>query len=69
MKNDWQKLASKLGYARDEIKFFESKPTQYDQCQSMLKIWSEADDDASIENLLYILEGLNLTEAAALLQN
>ncbi|XP_044003387.1 THO complex subunit 1 isoform X2 [Aphidius gifuensis] len=69
LKDDWQKLASKLGYARDEIKFFESKPTQYDQCQSMLKIWSEADDDASIENLLYILEGLDLTEAAALLQS
>ncbi|XP_015588644.1 THO complex subunit 1 [Cephus cinctus] len=69
LKSDWKKLASKLGYTNDEIEFFQSKPTQYEQCKSMLEIWAEEDEDASMENLAYILEGLNCTEALAILKS
>ncbi|XP_034934263.1 THO complex subunit 1 [Chelonus insularis] len=68
LKNDWEKLAIKLGYKQDEIAFFRGKSTLYEQCMSMLKIWVEADEDASVENLAYILEGLNLTEALVALK-
>lgn len=35
----------------------------------MLEIWAEEDEDASVENLAYILEGLKYTEALALLKS
>ncbi|XP_057318707.1 THO complex subunit 1 [Microplitis mediator] len=69
LKNDWEKLATKLGYAADEIDFFRGKPTQYEQCKTMLEIWADADEDASVENLAYILEGLNFNEAVAVLKS
>lgn len=31
----------------------------------MLQIWSETDEDATPENLLYILEGLGMAELAS----
>ncbi|XP_074098422.1 THO complex 1-like protein Hpr1 isoform X1 [Cotesia typhae] len=68
LKNNWEKLASKLGYAADEIDFFRGKPTQYEQCKTMLDIWVDADEDASVENLAYILEGLDFHEAVGLLK-
>lgn len=68
LKGDWKKLAAKLGYTNDEIVFFQGKPTPYEQCKSMLEIWAEEDEDASVENLAYILEGLKCTEAVAILK-
>ncbi|XP_058804259.1 THO complex subunit 1 isoform X3 [Phymastichus coffea] len=61
LKNDWQKLATKLGYRNDE------KQTSLEQCREMLVIWTEEDPDASLENLKSILEGLNLIEAVEIL--
>nr|XP_012226653.1 PREDICTED: THO complex subunit 1 isoform X2 [Linepithema humile] len=69
LKNDWKKLATKLGYTNDEIAFFQGKTTPYEQCKSMLEIWAEEDEDASVENLAYILEGLKYTEALAVLKS
>ncbi|XP_017881073.1 THO complex subunit 1 isoform X2 [Ceratina calcarata] len=69
LKNDWKKLATKLGYTSDEISFFQGKPTPYEQCKNILEIWAEEDVDASVENLAYILEGLKLTEALAVLKS
>ncbi|CAK9799633.1 THO complex subunit 1 [Anthophora quadrimaculata] len=69
LKNDWKKLATKLGYTSEEITFFQSKPTPYEQCKNMLEIWAEEDVDASMENLAYILEGLKFTEALAVLKS
>jgi len=68
LKQDWPKLATKLGYTAEEIGFFQGKTTQYEQCKSMLEIWAEEDEDASVENLAYILEGLGFTEALAALK-
>lgn len=34
----------------------------------MLDIWVDADEDASVENLAYILEGLGFHEAVGLLK-
>ncbi|XP_058804258.1 THO complex subunit 1 isoform X2 [Phymastichus coffea] len=67
LKNDWQKLATKLGYRNDEINFFGKKQTSLEQCREMLVIWTEEDPDASLENLKSILEGLNLIEAVEIL--
>ncbi|CAK9814299.1 THO complex subunit 1 [Anthophora plagiata] len=69
LKNDWKKLATKLGYTSEEITFFQSKPTPYEQCKNMLEIWAEEDVDASMENLAYILEGLKFMEALAVLKS
>lgn len=69
LKNDWKKLAPKLGYTNDEIAFFQRKPTPYEQCKSMLEIWAEEDVDASMESLAYILQGLKCTEALAVLKS
>ncbi|XP_076762177.1 THO complex 1-like protein Hpr1 isoform X2 [Xylocopa sonorina] len=69
LKNDWKKLATKLGYTSDEITFFQGKPTPYEQCKNMLDIWAEEDVDASMENLAYILEGLKFTEALGVLKS
>lgn len=69
LKNDWKKLATKLGYTSEEISFFQGKPTPYEQCKNILEIWAEEDVDASVENLAYILEGLKLTEALAVLRS
>ncbi|KAH0951356.1 hypothetical protein HN011_005106 [Eciton burchellii] len=69
LSNDWKKLATKLGYTTDEIAFFQSKPTPFEQCKSMLEIWAEEDEDASVENLIYILEGLKYTEALTVLKS
>lgn len=34
----------------------------------MLKLWFDDDEDASVENLLYIMEGLKMTEACEALR-
>lgn len=54
-----------LGFTEDVITFFsESTPLEPDQCQAMLQNWVEEDDDANLDNLAYIMEGLELIAAA-----
>lgn len=60
-----EKVGKKLGYSADEILYFESEnPTPVAQCKAMLSIWFEDDVDATLDNLAYILEGLNMPAAA-----
>lgn len=67
---DWKKLAAKLGYKPDEIQFFETEnATDIARAKNMLQLWFDDDEDASVENLLYIMEGLEMTEACETLKN
>ncbi|KAJ8923363.1 hypothetical protein NQ315_001921 [Exocentrus adspersus] len=67
---DWEKLAVKLGYKPDEIEFFKNaNPTEFEQARNLLHIWFEDDEDANLDNLLYILEGLEMHEAAEAVRN
>ncbi|XP_055915515.1 THO complex subunit 1-like [Eupeodes corollae] len=62
---DWKKLGKKLGYTADEMLYFETENLNpSDACKAMLTIWFENDDDASLDNLAYILEGLEKYGAA-----
>ncbi|CAH4028864.1 THO complex subunit 1 [Pieris brassicae] len=68
--SDWKKLAAKLGYKPDEIEFFETEnATDEARAKNMLKLWFDDDEDASVENLLYIMEGLELVDACEALRN
>ncbi|CAK1550625.1 unnamed protein product [Leptosia nina] len=61
---DWKKLAAKLSYRPDEIEYFETEnATDEARAKNMLKLWFDDDEDASVENLLYIMEGLEMVEA------
>ncbi|VVC96333.1 unnamed protein product [Leptidea sinapis] len=67
---DWKKLATKLGYKPDEILHFETEnATEPSRAKIMLKLWFDDDEDASVENLLYIMEGLEMLEACEVLKN
>ncbi|XP_059050716.1 THO complex subunit 1 [Achroia grisella] len=67
---DWKKLAAKLGYTPDEILYFETEnPTDASRAKNMLTLWFDDDEDASVENLLYTMEGLKLLEACEALKN
>lgn len=47
------------------LKFFaDSKTNVSEQCRTMLDHWFNDDDDASLDNLCYILEGLDMISAA-----
>ncbi|KAL9693567.1 hypothetical protein quinque_012852 [Culex quinquefasciatus] len=62
---DWKRLAAKLGYGTDEIQYLESEnATVTDQCRHLLQLWFEDDMDASLDQLAYILEGLEMLSAA-----
>ncbi|XP_044749657.1 THO complex subunit 1 [Coccinella septempunctata] len=62
--SDWKKLATKIGYKPDEIEFIvQNHNTELAQAENLLLLWFGDDEDATIENLLYILEGLGLNEA------
>ncbi|XP_055612819.1 THO complex subunit 1 [Uranotaenia lowii] len=62
---DWKRLGTKLGYGKDEIQYFESEnATVADQCRHLLQVWFEDDVDASLDQLAYILEGLEMLPAA-----
>ncbi|KAG7296249.1 hypothetical protein JYU34_021364 [Plutella xylostella] len=66
---DWKKLATKLGFKPDEIQYFETEnPTEPARAKNMLQLWFDDDEDASVENLLYIMEGLELIEACETLK-
>lgn len=61
----WKKLGTKLGFTKDLLIFFtDSHPTATEQCQQMLRNWFDEDVDASLENLAYILEGLDMIAPA-----
>lgn len=58
------------GYKPDEIEFFKNaNATEFDQARNLLHIWFEDDEDATLDNLLYILEGLEMHEAAEAVRN
>lgn len=62
---NWKKLAAKLGYKPDEIEFFIlQNTTEVDCAKNMLHLWLEDDDDSTLENFSYILEGLEMWEVA-----
>lgn len=45
------------------------KPTDQSNARYMLQIWSEDDDDPSVENLSSMLESLGMLEAVKLLKS
>lgn len=63
---DWLRVAAKFGYTPDVIQFIDDKPglLAADKCAHMLGIWFDEDEDASLDNLAYMLEGLELVAAA-----
>ncbi|KAI4455888.1 tho complex subunit 1 [Holotrichia oblita] len=62
---NWKSLAVKLGFKDDEIEFFDSKnEDRLSKTKNMLHLWFEDDDDSTLENFSYILEGLDMLEAA-----
>lgn len=67
---NWKKLANKLGFKSDEIEFFiTGNPREVDQAKTMLQLWFDEDEDATLDNFLYILEGLEMEAAAELVRN
>ncbi|XP_063708120.1 THO complex subunit 1 [Culicoides brevitarsis] len=68
--DEWKRLAAKLGLANDEIQFIETEnPGIVDQCKHMLTVWFDDDEDASLDNLAYILEGLEMNAASECAKN
>ncbi|GJQ80965.1 hypothetical protein Trydic_g4782 [Trypoxylus dichotomus] len=62
---NWKALAVKLGFKEDEIEFFDTKNgDRLEKTKNMLHLWFEDDDDSTLENFSYILEGLEMFEAA-----
>lgn len=63
--SNWKKLGTKLGYKQDEIEFFmKENSTDVECAKNMLHLWFEDDDDSTLENFCYILEGLDMIDAA-----
>ena len=63
--DDWKKLGKKLGYTADELLYFETEHNERDGgCIAMMINWFADDDDASLDNLAYTLEGLEINTAA-----
>ncbi|XP_055385143.1 THO complex subunit 1 [Condylostylus longicornis] len=63
--SEWKKLGKKLGFSPDELLYFESEnSTVAAQAQAMLTIWFQDDEDATLDNLAYILEGFEMQAAA-----
>lgn len=62
----WMKVGKKIGFSGDELLFFQMKnPTAADvACTNMLTNWISDDDDATLENWAYMLEGLEMNKAA-----
>lgn len=62
---EWKKLGKKLGYTADELLYFETEHKDRDGgCVAMLINWFADDDDASLDNLAYTMEGLEINTAA-----
>lgn len=63
--NDWPRLALKVGYKEDEIEFLKKgHQGVFEQARSWLKLYFDDDEDATLDNFLYILEGLQMEEVA-----
>ncbi|XP_030370941.1 THO complex subunit 1 [Scaptodrosophila lebanonensis] len=61
----WMKVGKKIGFTNDELLFFQmNHPTPGVACMQMLTNWISDDDDATLENWAYMLEGLEMNEAA-----
>ncbi|XP_022917022.1 THO complex subunit 1 [Onthophagus taurus] len=61
---NWKKLAAKIGFKPDEITFFEAEnKDDFSRAKNMLHVWFEDDDDSTLENFCYYLEGLEMSEA------
>ncbi|KAF5299421.1 hypothetical protein FQA39_LY11567 [Lamprigera yunnana] len=68
--SNWKILATKLGFKSDEIKYFEdNNSTEVERAQNILQLWFEDEDDPSFENLAYILEGLDMVNAAEVVKS
>ncbi|XP_015370354.1 PREDICTED: THO complex subunit 1-like [Diuraphis noxia] len=66
----WNILAEKLGYQPDEIEFVKTiKTTPLDQATYLLEVWVEDAENPKPENLIYILEEIQLIEAANILKS
>nr|CAG4646899.1 EOG090X0324 [Megafenestra aurita] len=62
---NWKLLAPKLGFGQDEVEYFESETSEVElQAAKMFQIWLENEPDATSENLLYTLEGLDMQDSA-----
>ncbi|CAL8101775.1 unnamed protein product [Orchesella dallaii] len=62
--DDWKKLALKLGFKNDEVEYF-AEHHKDDAAITMLKNWQDQDDDATVADLIYQLEGIKLKQLVA----
>ncbi|KAH8310254.1 hypothetical protein KR044_000228, partial [Drosophila immigrans] len=61
----WMKVGKKIGFSNDELLFFQMEnPTAGVACTKMLTNWIADDDDATLDNWAYMLEGLEMNKAA-----
>ncbi|KAL7727469.1 hypothetical protein ACLKA6_017584 [Drosophila palustris] len=61
----WMKVGKKIGFSNDELLFFQMEnPTAGVACTKMLTNWISDDDDATLDNWAYMLEGLEMNKAA-----
>lgn len=61
----WMKVGKKIGFSNDELLFFQMEnPTAGVACTKMLTNWISDDDDATLDNWAYMLEGLEMHKAA-----
>jgi len=61
----WMKVGKKIGFSNDELLFFQMEnPTPGVACTKMLTNWIADDDDATLDNWAYMLEGLEMHKAA-----
>ncbi|XP_033246037.1 THO complex subunit 1 [Drosophila miranda] len=61
----WMKVGKKIGFTNDELLFYQMEhATASVACTKMLCTWISEDDDATLENWAYMLEGLEMNQAA-----
>ncbi|KAH8361698.1 hypothetical protein KR200_003225, partial [Drosophila serrata] len=61
----WMKVGKKIGFTNDELLFFQMEhPVANVACIKMLNNWISDDDDATLDNWAYMLEGLEMNKAA-----
>lgn len=66
---DWVKIAQKLEYRPEDIEYFKNAfETNHLRCRNILEIWLEDDVNASLENFIYLLKGLELFNVVEILQ-
>ncbi|XP_050421728.1 THO complex subunit 1 isoform X2 [Adelges cooleyi] len=65
----WNLLAEKFGYQPDEIEFVKSiRTTPLDQALYLLEVWMYDAENLKPQDLVYILEEINLVDAANILK-